>query len=225
MKKILILEDDLVTQKIILHALQDEYDVITCSNMQEATEKIKNSDEISLFVLDRNLPDGDGLDICKEIRNRESNQKIPIIFLSGLISESDKVISLYAGGDDYMTKPFSILEFKARVAAKLRNSSRKIYTVDYEIDLDSCNVKNRNNVSKKISLTPIEFKLLVFFIQNKDRVFNRTLLLNKVWGDRLNVTDRVIDTHISHLRKKLSPSKLQFESYRGEGYKVTEDAA
>lgn len=225
MKKILILEDDLVTQKLIHHALQNEYEVIACTTVQDATEKLKSNDEISLFILDRGLPDGDGLDICKVIRSSESHQKIPIIFLSGLTSESDKVISLYSGADDYIRKPFSILELKARISAKLRNSSRKIFTFDYEIDLDSCTVKDRSLPAKKINLTPIEFKLLVFLLQNKDRVFNRSLLLSKVWGEQLNVTDRVVDTHISHLRKKLSPSKLNFESYRGEGYKITEDAA
>lgn len=220
MRKILVLDDDKSTLKMLQHSLSKEFDVVPCETVNQAIQTVKTQ-TIDLCILDRHLPDGDGIDVCKSIRENENNQSLPIIFLSGMISENDKICCFFSGADDYVTKPFSLLELKARVNARLKTPQNKLTTAELEIDMDCRSVKYKANISSDpINLTPTEFKLLVFLLQHKDRVYNREFLIQKIWGDDFHVSDRVIDTHISHLRKKLSKTSLEFASYRGEGYKL-----
>lgn len=220
MKRILVLDDDPITQKIVLSGLSNAYDILACKTLSEARECIKKFD-ISLFLLDRVLPDGDGIEICKLIREDDMLKDKPVIFLSGFNKENEIVFSFVSGCDDYVTKPFSVLELKLRIDARLKSSHRKIFAFGLEVDLDSQTVKYvKDDTNEKIVLTPVEFKILVVMLDNKDIVLSRDTIITKVWGYGTNVTDRVIDTHISHLRKKLSVSNIEFASIRGEGYKL-----
>jgi two-component system alkaline phosphatase synthesis response regulator PhoP len=220
MRRILIVDDDKVTQKLIEYVLNSDFLIYTVSNLKEAYALIK-VESIDLIILDRNLSDGDGIEFCRQLRLDEKYSEVPILILSSLSSEADKIIGFYSGADDYICKPFSPLELKARVQARLRNLKNIIYTNELEINLDSRVVKYKKEISKEaIDLTPIEFKLLIFFLKNKNSLFNREHLIEKIWGNQTSVNDRVIDTHLSHLRKKLLKTTLQFLSYRGEGYKL-----
>ncbi len=221
MKKLLVIEDDLVTQAIIQKSLQNEYVVVSCLNLAEARLALEAQELPILILLDRGLPDGDGLAFCSQLRQQERFQSLPLIFLSGATSESDKVIGLFAGADDYITKPFGVLELKARIQARLRFTQKILSMANVQIDIDSHRAFVLSaNKTQEIELTRIEFKILHSFFQASDRVLSRSHLLDKVWGVGCAISDRVVDTHVSHLRKKLLNTYLQIEAIRGEGYRM-----
>lgn len=221
MKKVLLVEDDPITQKILTHSLGNEFEFTVTASLLEAKKIISQPNDISIVILDRVLPDGDGISLCQHIKDTESLRHIPVIFLTSSSAENDKILCFFSGADDYVCKPFSVLELKARMLARLKHLTRKIYTTNIEVDLDTYSVFLKEDQTKsEINLTRTEFKLFVFLIQNAGRIFSREFLLEKIWGQTLHVNDRVVDTHMSHLRRKLFKSTLHFESLRGEGYKV-----
>lgn len=220
MRKILVIDDDPATLKIVSHILQNDFKITCCENFKQADEALA-TENFDLALIDRTLPDGDGLELCKRIRNERSLESLPVVFLTSLVSESDKVLGFYSGADDYITKPFSPLELKARVEARLRHVKKRLSYFDLEVDLENYSVQRRNGPEMEtIDLTPIEFKLFVYLLKNRDKVLEREQLIAKVWGGHVNVTDRVVDAHISHLRKKFLKSSVKFESYRGAGYRL-----
>lgn len=174
-----------------------------------------------LFIIDRVLPDGDGLSICQKIRQDERIQNIPIIFLSASTLEADKVAGLFAGADDYISKPFGGLELRARIYARLKSVSTQFSIQDLLFEVNSSRVylvACKNKI--EIQLTRIEFKILLMLAKSPDKIFSRSLILDQVWGSDMHVNDRVVDAHISHLRRKISESSLTIESLRGEGYRL-----
>lgn len=225
MRKILMVEDDPITQKILTHSLSSDFEFVICTKLQEALNTMNDPHhDISLVLLDRILPDGDGIELCKMIKDSEVTHNIPVIFLTSCSKEHEKVFCFFSGADDYICKPFSVLEVKARIFARLKNVKRKIFTTNLEVDLDAYAVYIKDEqLKKEVSLTRTEFKLFAFLIQNLGRMFSREMLLQKIWGQALHVNDRVVDTHMSHLRRKLQKSTLIFESLRGEGYKITDN--
>lgn len=227
MKKILLVEDDLIMQETVQKCLNKDYEIVTCATLAAAADVLAGDSSIALAIVDRGLPDGDGLSLVSDIRRDSRISTIPLIFLSGRDSESDKVSGFFAGADDYVTKPFSVLELRARVMARLRTtSSSKIAKGNLEIDLDSHRAFSLTNGARtEIELTRIELKLLVVFIHGMGRVLSRDSLLEKVWGVGCHVSDRVIDSHVSHLRRKISGNGLSLRSLRGEGYRLDEEAA
>lgn len=225
MKRILVIEDDVIVQRMVKSILGQEFELIPCTTIHEAIKFLKSPDlgsNLSLVLLDRGLPDGDGLTVCSLIRGELQMPTLPIIFLTGANSESDKLSGFFSGADDYITKPFSLLELKARVFARLRNTSTTQLNVGFvEVNLETHRAYLKNNDGKEeIQLTRLEFKMLVIFMQALDHVFSREMLLDKVWGNGSHVTDRVVDSHVSHLRKKLVGTGLSIESLRGEGYRM-----
>lgn len=221
MKKILLVEDDLTTQKIVHYAIPSGMELIIAVSIAEALQILAEKDDISLLLVDRSLPDGDGIQICSQVRGNDRQSDLPIIFLSGRATETDKVTGLFAGGDDYVTKPFSVLELKARITSRLRTSSKKLFGGLIEVDLEKHRAYTKTSKgSVEIDLTRIEFKMLVLLMQTLDRLHSRDSILQKIWGDDLNVSDRVVDTHLSHLRKKLVNTGLVLEAVRGEGYRL-----
>lgn len=222
MKKILFIDDDEVTHKLVQHSLGTDYQVIPCYTLAEANGILDTVKNLAAVIIDRKLPDGDGLTICSRIRQEVQFHNLPIIFLSGADAEIDKVGAFFAGADDYVTKPFGLLELKARIQARLRNSLKKISAGNIEVDLDSQRAQFKGPKGHEtIELTRIEFKILATFIQSIEQVFSREGLLLKVWGSECNVSDRVVDSHISHLRKKISHTGIILESLRGEGYRMS----
>lgn len=222
MRKVLFIEDDLVTHKLVKHSLGSDFDLISCYTIAEANKVLDSNEDISIVLVDRSLPDGDGLSVCCRLRQEDQRKTVPIIFLSSASAETDKVGAFFAGADDYITKPFGLMELKARIQARLKKSPTKIYTANLEVDLEShrAHFKN-NNTLTEITLTRTEFQILATLIQSLDQVFSREMLLSKVWGESTNVSDRVVDSHISHLRRKLTPTGINLESLRGEGYRMT----
>lgn len=217
--RILIVEDE----PAIALALRDDlelegYQVEVVDNGETAVFKACN-EAFDLLLLDVMLPGKSGYDVCREVRAKKPD--LPIIMLTARSHEAEKVLGLELGADDYVTKPFSPLELRARIKAQLRrfqNSHSSSYAFSsLLVNLDRMEVLDGN---RPIELTALEFKLLTALIQNAGRVLSREQILNLVWRSNAVVTDRVIDTHIANLRKKLDPSgSKHITSIRGMGYR------
>ena len=179
----------------------------------------------SLLILDLMLPDMDGIEICKKIRANPSSSALPIIMLTARSEETDKVLGLELGADDYVTKPFSPKELVARVKAVLRrqlsvDSSKRI-TIGKDIILDPEKFEVVS-AGKKINLTVTEFKILELLSSKKSWVFTRDRILDHLWGEDKAVIDRTVDVHIRHLREKLGEASSLIKNIRGVGYKLEE---
>ena len=190
----------------------------------ESFFKFLSSKMPDLIVLDLMLPDSDGIEICKYLKSNEEFRSIPIIMLTARATETDKVLGLELGADDYVTKPFSPRELVARVKAVLRrktqDTSKKIKIGDVLlIDLDKYEVFVEN---KKIDLTPTEFRILKILASKKGWVFTRDQILDHLWGHDKAVLDRTIDVHIKNLREKLGKAARFIKNVRGIGYKIEE---
>jgi two-component system phosphate regulon response regulator PhoB/two-component system alkaline phosphatase synthesis response regulator PhoP len=176
-----------------------------------------------LIILDLMLPDADGFEICKYLKKQDDFSSIPIIMLTAKSEETDKVLGLELGADDYVTKPFSPRELVARVKAVLRRHEQKddgrkinvggilvIDTEKYEVTVNG----------EKVELTTTEFKILQLLCSKKSWVFTRNQILDYLWGDEKYVLDRTIDVHVRNLREKLGDADKFIKSVRGIGYKL-----
>lgn len=222
-RKVLIIDDDQNICKILKEYLvYEDFDVLTANNGQYGLNKIKANNP-DLIILDIMLPEMDGWEICQELRPEND---IPIIMLSAKTKDTDKIMGLELGADDYVTKPFSPKEVVSRVKAVLRrsNSEQKdseeqaILTFpDLEISKAYRSVKVKG---AEVSLTPKEFDLLLTLASSPRQVFSREKLLNKVWGYDYYGDDRTVDTHIKSLRQKLGdPARDYIQTVWGVGYK------
>lgn len=223
MNKILLIEDDLMTHAIVKHSLTPEFEIIACTTLEQAKAYLSTHNQLAAIIADRFLPDGDGISICSIVRNNNLRADCPLIFLSSAQSETDKIGAFYAGADDYVTKPFSPLELKARLQARLRRTNNKISAGNIHFDLNShrASLKMPSGELSELNLTRIEYLMLLNFAKSIDQVFSREKLLEKIWGNETHVSDRVIDSHISHLRKKITHANLRLESLRKEGYRMS----
>jgi len=178
-----------------------------------------------LIILDLMLPDSDGIEICKYLKSNENFNSIPIIMLTALSSEADRILGLEIGADDYVTKPFSPRELVARVKAVLRRRTEKQLSSQIKIgnilliDFNKYQVYVEN---KEIDLTSTEFRILKILAQKKGWVFTRDQILYHLWGHDKAVLDRTIDVHIKSLREKLGKAGKFIKSVRGVGYKIEE---
>ncbi|MCD6517726.1 MAG: response regulator [Candidatus Aminicenantes bacterium] len=175
------------------------------------------------IILDLLLPDIDGLEICKDLKNRQETKEIPIIMLTAKGEEIDKILGLELGADDYMTKPFSPRELVARVKAVLRRSEQAQKSVEIKAGDDISIDKAKHEVrlkGEKIDLTTTEFKILELLASKKGWVFSREKILDYLWGREKAVLDRTVDVHIRHLRKKLGKQGELIKNIRGVGYKL-----
>lgn len=226
-KKIAILDDEKdIINLISLHLKKNSYDPVEFSNANSLF-KYLNSGSPDLLILDLMLPDMDGFDICKKMKNDNKWKNIPIIMLTAKQDETDKILGLEFGADDYITKPFSPKELIARVKAVLRRSKEAIQESSVisiggliKIDLEKFVVFNNEN--GRIDLTITEFKILQYLSQKKGWVYSREKLLDIIWGEDKYVTDRTIDVHIKHLREKLGDAGKFIKNVRGVGYKIEE---
>lgn len=227
--KILIVDDEPSIRTLLEYNLkQAGYTTILASDGEEAVLLVEQESP-DLILLDLMIPKIDGMEVCKTLRARQIN--IPIIMLTAKSDELDKVFGLNIGADDYMTKPFSPKEVIARVQAVLRRTNynsikkeedRELISGPIKIYLDRYEAYLR---SEKLSFTPKEFELLVYFIQNKNRVLSRDVLLSAVWNYDFVGDTRIVDVHVSHLRDKIEVDKKNPElikTVRGIGYKFEE---
>ncbi len=178
-----------------------------------------------LVVLDLMLPDADGLDLCKELKQDAKTANVPVIMLTARGDEFDRVLGLELGADDYITKPFSPKELVARVKAVLRRHEKRTETRTVELGPDATIDLNRFEVTvngRKADLTTTEFKILAILAERRGWVFSRDEILSRLWGTEKAVLDRTVDVHITNLRKKLKRAGKLIRNVRGVGYKLTE---
>ena len=178
-----------------------------------------------LIILDLMLPDMDGFDICRRLKGEPRFASVPIIMLTAKGSETDRVVGLELGADDYVTKPFSVRELVARVKAVLRRRTEKEPARKITIGKDLTINPEKFEVlvsGKKVALTPSEFRILAFLASREGYVFSREQILNHLWGHEKAVIDRTVDVHINNLREKLGKAAGHIKSVRGVGYKVEE---
>ena len=223
MEKILIIEDE----ESILMALTDDlglegYEIETATDGLKGLEIAKEKGH-DLIILDIMLPKMDGFELCRQLR--QAGVGTPILMLTAKSQEIDKVLGLELGADDYVTKPFSPRELLARVKAILRRVKDTQGQIDVcrfgdvEIDFKKYEVKKKG---QPVYLTSLEFSLIGFLIKHKDRVLDRSTILDEVWGRDVYVLPKTVDTHVGHLRKKIEDDPANPKhiiGVRGTGYR------
>jgi len=221
--RILLVDDEQSIQTLLTYPLRKEgYDVVSALDGQEALERFREG-SFDLVVLDLMLPRVDGFEVCRQLRARSG---VPIIMLTARTDEFDTVLGLELGADDYITKPFSMREFRSRVKAVLRRAERPaddglaepFEHGDLRIDFAKRIVERGG---QPIKLTYVEFEILAALVRSPGRVFSRVQLLESIWGDASYRDPRTIDVHIRHLREKLEPDPREPQflfTVRGAGY-------
>ena len=223
MERILVIEDDLSVQRALRRTFElAGFDVTAAADGAIAMETFRATLP-DIVVLDLRLPGKSGQDVFREIKREASN--LPILVLSAASDVLDKVLLLELGADDYVTKPFSPRELLARVRVAFRRLNQPSVSVqvfsfdDVEVNFSKMELLREGQL---VPLTPQEFKMLRFFLNNQDRVVSRTELLNEVWGYNNYPTTRTVDTHMLRLRQKLEKEPddpVRFQTVHGIGYK------
>ncbi|MFH1846298.1 MAG: response regulator transcription factor [Candidatus Omnitrophota bacterium] len=226
--QILIVEDEKDIVEMIEYNLHKEgYKTSSVFNGQDGVS-LAEKQAPDLMILDLMLPDIDGFEVCKQIKQHEKTANIPIIMLTAKSQESDKIVGLELGADDYMTKPFSPRELLARIKAVLRRKENFSAYQEQKQELKHgiisiSIIKHKVFIAgKEIMLTHAEFKLLECMVRRPGIVFTREVLLNSVFGYDSASYDRTIDAHIKSLRKKLGEARDYIETVRGTGYRFKE---
>ena len=227
--KVLVIEDEPDIRKTVEYNLTREgYEVSGCGSISEAKALLENPN-FSIILLDLMLPDGSGLDLCKQIKSNPETNEIPILILTAKDDEVDKVVGFELGADDYVTKPFSVRELILRVKAILKrntktiSSSNQIHEINRNFGSLKMNVESHEVFinDEEIILTALEFKLLRQLVERRGRVQTRDQLLTDVWGYSSDITTRTVDTHIKRLREKLGSMGKYVQTIRGVGYKFS----
>jgi len=226
--RILLVDDEQSIQTLLSYPLRkDGYHVTSAQDGREALQRFDEA-RFDLVILDLMLPKLDGVEVCRELRARS---QVPIIMLTAKGSETDKVAGLEVGADDYITKPFSMREFRSRVKAALRRSRMAVEPADEVEAIDHGELKidfGRRMVTlhdEEVRVTYVEFEILGALARSPGRVLSRETLLEHVWGDSEYRDPRTVDVHIRHLREKLEtdPKDPEFLfTVRGVGYRFRE---
>jgi len=221
MPRILIVEDEPDIAMGLEEDLTRHGHQVSVASDGDAAVRRGREQAWDVILLDVMLPGRDGFEVCRELRR--ARVKTPIILLTAKTQEAEKILGLELGADDYVTKPFSPAELRARIKAVLRrfaDDSAGIYCFgDCEVDFDRAEVRRSG---KPIETTALEFRLLSTLIRRRGRVLTREQLIEQAWGDSTNIGDRVVDTHILNLRKKIEPQPREprfVASVRGLGYR------
>ncbi len=226
MKKTIAIVDDEedILRLVSLHLSKAGYDAKSFVDFDSFVSFLEQNIP-DLVILDLMLPDADGFEVCKYLKKDEKFANIPIIMLTARDEESDKVLGLELGADDYVTKPFSVRELIARVKAVLRRQSVEPELETNIIKVDDIFVMDLNRYEvfvngKKVDLTPTEFKIMQLLASRKGWVFSRNQILDYLWKEEKYVLDRTVDVHIRNLREKLGEAASFIKSVRGIGYKL-----
>jgi two-component system phosphate regulon response regulator PhoB len=228
MKKIVLIEDDVDLFALLKYNLEREGFALAGIQTGKGALEFCRREHPDLIILDIMLPEADGLEICKGIRSHAELSHLPIIFLTARASETDRIVGLELGANDYIVKPFFIRELVARVKTQFRTlatPSKIARSGSLELDRTSCRV---TLAGSEVNLTATEFRLLEFLMTRPGVVYSRDQLLDAVWGHDRAVTDRTVDVYILRLRQKIeteaaSPSFIR--AVRGFGYSFNEMAA
>ena len=225
-QRILIVEDDKHISKLVKYNLEKADFECTVSSTGEKALQILKDQAIDLIILDIMLPEMNGFDVCRSVKQEPALRAIPIIMLTAKGEETDRIVGLELGADDYMVKPFSPRELVLRVKAilkrgKVEEAKKDILSIrDININISRHEVMVKG---KEVTLTPIEFKLLTTFIERQGRVQTRETLLSDVWNIYTPVDTRTVDTHIKRLRIKLGKPANLIITVRGLGYKMKDE--
>ncbi len=228
MEKVLLVEDSKEVFAQVKLALGNEVSLDWVETLSSARDFVSEK-EVHLILLDVELPDGNGVDLCNEFQSEYP--QLPIFFLSAHSELPELIMGFSAGADDYIAKPFSSLELKARVLAKLKKvkllqesqsnhewKPLKVYRNRQEVFVDC------DGVDKKVELTALEFKILSYFCDHVGVVIPRDQMLNEIWGENIHIYPRSVDTHVSKLRKKLGDASSTIKSVHGVGYRFEPEA-
>ena len=208
-KKVLVVDDEKLIVKGIRFSLEQDGMEVDCAYDGEEAFEMAKANQYDMILLDVMLPKMDGFEVCQQIREFSD---VPIIMLTAKGDDMDKILGLEYGADDYITKPFNILEVKARIKAIMRRMTppqgdSKETTVlkskDLELDIDSRRLKI---LDKDYNLTSKEFDMMYLFVSNPGKIYSRELLLEKIWGEDYPGDARTVDVHIRRLREKIEPN-------------------
>lgn len=226
MKKIVVIEDDADLFALLKYNLEKEGFAVAGAQTGRGAVELCRRERPDLILLDIMLPDSDGLDICKGIRMISELAHVPVIFLTARASETDRIVGLELGANDYIVKPFFVRELIARIKIQFRSreSAPKLLKAGkLELDRSTCRVRLDN---QPLTLTATEFRLLEFLMNRPGMVFSREQLLDAVWGHDRAVTDRTVDVYVLRLRQKIETDPANrglIRSVRGFGYSFNEN--
>ena len=220
--KILLVEDDSRLREIVTKYLENEDFLVTiAASGKEAYEALEN-EVFHLILLDVMLPDTDGWSILRKIRK---NKETPVVMLTARSEEQDKLFGFELGADDYITKPFSMKLLLARIKAVLKRN--QVLSASNEVTINEITLnKDYRQVfieGRKLELSPIEYSLLLYFIDNLNLALSRNQILDSVWGFDYFGDERTVDTHVKRLRKKLGEKSQVIETVRGHGYRMVKN--
>ena len=226
MKTVLVVDDDAAIREMIRMALEsNDYAVLEAGDTTAARRHL-DTGEPDIILLDWMLPGQSGFEFTRSLRSKPASNSIPVIMLTARDTEEEKIAALESGADDYISKPFSIKEMLARIKAVMRRTSSAsdndtLSMAGLELVQSSHRVTAANTPLK---LVPREYELLLFFMQHPDRVYSRAQLLDKVWGDDVDIEERTVDVHIRRLRKILEPTGHDrlIQTIRGTGYRFSD---
>jgi two-component system, OmpR family, phosphate regulon response regulator PhoB len=224
--RILVVEDEIDVALLIAYNLEAEGYVVESVARGDEAELRLAENAPDLLILDWMLPGVSGIEICRRLRAREATRTLPVIMVTARNEESERVRGLAVGADDYVVKPFSVIELMARVHALLRRSrperlAERLHVGDLDLDRLTRRVRRSD---RDIRLGPTDFRLLECLLEKPGRVFSRAQLLDLVWGRSAEVDERTVDVHIGRLRKKLSKGREPhpIRTVRGAGYAIDE---
>ena len=229
--RVLVIEDDTkVSQLISLHLRAMELDIV-CVESGTSGVSLAKAEHFALIILDLNLPDGHGVDVCRSLRSQ--GVPIPILILTSESTEADKVLGLDAGADDYVSKPFSVLELTARVRALLRRAKEQsapevtssVRIIELPGLIIDCEKRKVTRDGVPLDLSPLEFDILYHLAQHPGKPFTREQLLSQIWGYESNAYEGSVSTHIYRLRQKIEPdmrTPTYIKTVWGVGYRFAE---
>ena len=224
---ILLIEDDPSITVLISDTLERERYAVLATNTLHTARGALSRNIPDLIILDRRMPDGDGLDFCRELRADPATKAVPVLFLTAASGLADKVSGLRLGGDDYLTKPFDIDELVVRIEALLRRAKKaeerpepvlKAEGITLDITRHECRVNG-----KLVELWPKEFELLRVFLENKGRMLTKDFLAEHVWNRAYLENSRTIEISVQRLRKKLGKRGSCIKTVKGYGFKLDDD--
>jgi len=229
--KVLIVDDEKDIVDLLKYNLdkENDFEVITALNGKAALEQaLENKPD--LILLDIMMPEMNGFDVCKKLKNNPITSNIPVLFLTAKENEIDEIIGLELGADDYIQKPVSPRKVIARVKSVLRrvySENDKAIKTDEHIKFKSLEVDTIAHIVKideeEVFFPKKEFQLLHFLLSNKGKVLSREILLNQIWGENIYVVDRTIDVHVAKVREKLGDYADYIETIKGLGYRFNAD--
>ena len=226
--KILVVEDDMsISDLISLHLKKNNFKYLVVHNGEDALSHL-DTFMPDCVILDLMIPGLSGIEVLRRIRNKQEYKNLPILMLTAKNSEQDKIISFESGLDDYITKPFLPSELIARVKAILKRTSQSNQDQENlifnEIKINTVQKKAYRG-DRRLNLGPTEFNILFFLLKNKQRVFSREQILNKIWPNQVNVELRTVDVHIRRLRKELNQNEEKdiIRTVRSAGYSLDFD--